>query len=119
MKLSAFLHALRGLAYFFATQRHAQLHAIAALIVIAMGAWLRVDANAWCWLVLGIGMVISAEAFNTAIERLADRVTMDRDPLIRQAKDVAAAAVLCAAITAAVIGFIVLGPPLWARLSGR
>ena len=109
---------MRGLAFMLATQRHAQCHAAATLIVVTMGGWLNVDSNGWCWLIAAIGMVFSAEAFNTAIERLADRVTLERDPFIRQAKDVAAGAVLCAAITAAIIGFIVLGPPLLARLLG-
>lgn len=118
MKLSSFLNALRGLAFMLATQRHAQIHAAATLIVVAMGWWLKMESNGWCWLVVAIGMVFSAEAFNTAIERLADRVTLERDPLIRHAKDVAAGAVLCAAITAAIIGFIVLGPLLLARLHG-
>ena len=85
-------------------------------MVIALGWFLRVGRSDWCWLVVAISMVWCAEAFNTAVERLADRVTMERDPLIKQAKDLAAGAVLCAALGAAVIGLLVLGPPLWGWL---
>ena len=112
------MDALRGLAFMLRTQRHAQIHAVAVFVIAALGWWLKIEANAWCWLVAAMTMVISAEAFNTAIERLADRVTTQRDALIGQAKDLAAGAVLCAAIGAAVIGSIVLGPPLWARVFG-
>jgi diacylglycerol kinase len=118
MRLSPFMDALRGLAFMLRTQRHAQFHAVTALAVGAVGLWLRIEANGWCWLVAAMAMVMSAEAFNTAIERLADRITTQRDALIGQAKDLAAGAVLCAAIGAAVIGSIVLGPPLWARVFG-
>lgn len=83
-----------------------------------MGTWLGVDGQQWCWLVVAITMVIAAEGFNTAVEKLADRVTTERDPLIRDSKDLAAGAVLWAALGAAIIGLIVLGPPLWARLLG-
>lgn len=58
--------------------------------------------------------VIAAEAFNTAIELLADRISTERDPLIGRAKDMAAAAVLITAIGAVTIGIIVFGPPLLA-----
>jgi diacylglycerol kinase len=118
MRIASFIAAFRGLVVMFKTQRHAQVHGLAAVAVVALGAWLGIEARDWCWLVVAIAMVVSAEAFNTAIEKLSDRVTTDRDPLIRDAKDLAAGAVLWAAIGAAIIGFIVLGPPLWARLQG-
>ncbi len=74
------------------------------------GLLLRIDRGEWLWLVLAIGWVWTAEAFNTAIERLADRVTPERDPQIGIAKDLAAAGVLISAVGAAVIGLLVLAP---------
>lgn len=59
---------------------------------------------------LAIGWVWTAEAFNTAIERLADRVTAERDPQIGIVKDLAAAGVLVSAVGAGVIGLLALGP---------
>ena len=60
--------------------------------------------------------MLAAEALNTALEALADRVAPDQHPLVAKAKDVAAGGVLLAAVAAAVMGLLVLGPPLWARL---
>jgi len=117
MRLSSFLDALRGLVFLLRTERNARVHALATIVVVALGLVLGVDANAWCWLVLSTALVWITEALNTAIERLADRVTAERNPLIRQAKDVAAGAVLLSAGSAVVIGVLVLGPPLrrWLR----
>jgi len=118
MRLASFIAAWRGLMILFNTQRHARIHLLAAAGVVAVGTWLGVDGQQWCWLIVAITMVIAAEGFNTAVEKLADRVTTERDPLIRDAKDLAAGAVLWAALGAAIIGLIELGPPLWARLLG-
>ena len=105
--------ALRGLGLLLATQRNARIHALMTVLVVGMGGFLKIDRHDWCWLVFAIVLVWIAEAFNTALERLADRVTREQDPLIGQAKDLGAGAVLCAAIGAAGIGVLVLGPPLW------
>ncbi|MBL9145605.1 MAG: diacylglycerol kinase family protein [Verrucomicrobiaceae bacterium] len=118
MRLASFIAAWRGLIILFKTQRHARIHLLATAAAVAVGAWLDVDRQQWCWLIVAITMVIAAEGFNTAVEKLADRVTTEHDPLIRDAKDLAAGAVLWAALGAAIIGLIVLGPPLWARLLG-
>jgi diacylglycerol kinase (ATP) len=108
--------ALRGLGLLLSTQRNARVHALMTVLAAGMGGFLKIDRHGWCWLVFAIVLVWSAEAFNTALERLADRITREQDPLIGQAKDLAAGAVLCAAIGAAVIGLLVLGPPLWCWL---
>jgi diacylglycerol kinase len=80
--------------------------------------WLQINRLDWCLIALATASVWAAEAFNTAVERLADRVTTERDPLIKQAKDLAAGAVLLACAGAVAVGLLVLGPPLWARLGG-
>lgn len=113
MRLSSFLDALRGLAVLLRTERNARVHAAASLLVVSLGMALGVDRLSWCWLITAMAMVWAAEAFNTAVERLADRVTLERDPLIKQAKDLAAGAVLVTAVAATLIGLLVLGPPLW------
>ena len=69
----------------------------------------------WALLVLASALVLSAEAMNTAVEKLADRVSPERHPLVRDAKDVAAAAVLISAIGAAVLGALVFVPALLRR----
>ena len=73
---------------------------------------LPLGARDWCWLTVAIMAVWIAESINTAIERVADAVAPEPHPLIRDAKDAAAGAVLTAAIGSVVIGLLVLGPPL-------
>jgi len=111
-RLAGFAHAWRGLRTLVATQANARIHAAAAAVVVAAGAVLRVDADDWCWLVAAIAAVWAAEAFNTALEFLADEVSLEHRERIGRAKDLAAAAVLCTAIGAVVIGALVFVPHL-------
>lgn len=86
---------------------HARIHLVATLVVIILGFYLNVERLDWIVLLLCIGAVWTAEALNTAIERLADRITTEKDETIRQAKDVAAAAVLVIATISAIVGIII------------
>ena len=104
--------ACAGLGYMLRTQPNARIHAVATVLVIVSAACLHLASHDWCWLVVAIAMVWSAEAFNTAIECLANRISSEQNAWIGHAKDVAAGAVLCASIGAAVIGILVLGPHL-------
>ena len=67
----------------------------------------------WAILAVCVGMVLAAECLNTALERLSDRVAPERHPLVGQAKDAAAAAVLVAAMVSVAAGLLILGPKLW------
>ena len=67
-------------------------------------------------LVLAMGLVWSAEAINSALESLVDIVSSEWQPAAQAAKDLAAAAVLLAAIVSVVAGLLLLGPPLLNRL---
>ena len=66
----------------------------------------------WMIIILCIGVVIAAELFNTAIEKLVDLVSPQQHPVAGQVKDIAAGAVLVCAATAAIIGLIVFIPYL-------
>ena len=114
--LRSFRCAFSGIAHLLRTERNAQIHLVATVLVTALGAWLGLERGDWCWLVLAMAGVWVAEAFNTALEVLADRITNERDEAIRVAKDAAAGATLLATLAAVVIGLLVLGPPLWERL---
>lgn len=116
-RLHSFRYALAGLRTLLLTQHNAWLHAAATAVVVVAGLVLGVSLAEWCWLVLAMTLVWMAEALNTALEFLADAVTQEFHPLILQAKDVAAAAVLIAAIGALVIGLLVFGPHVWPRLA--
>ena len=109
-----FADAFRGLARAVRTQSSFAVHLGMAGAVVAAGALFRVTAAEWGLLVFSIGLVLMAEIFNTAIESLARGPGSRRHPRFRDALDMASAAVLLAAITAAVIGMIVFGPRLLA-----
>lgn len=117
-RLASFVHAFAGLAHVLRTQRNAWIHACASLAVVALAAWLRVRATEWALLVLSMGLVWLAEFINTALEAIVDLASPEAHPLARVGKDVGAAAVLIAAVAAAVVGLLILGPPALRRLSG-
>ena len=110
--IKSFQYAIAGVAYVLRTQRNAKIHAAAFMVVLAMAAWLQLPALHWAVLILTSGLVFVAEIANTVIETLVDLVSPDHHDLAGRAKDVAAGAVLCAAVLAVVVGAIVLGPPL-------
>ena len=112
-----FADAFRGLGRAVRTQSSFAVHLLMAGAVVAAGALFRVTAVEWALLAFAIGLVLMAEIFNTAIESLARAPGSRRHPRFRDALDMASAAVLLAAITAAVIGLIVLGPRLLAWVS--
>jgi diacylglycerol kinase (ATP) len=104
--------ALSGVWLMVKTQQNAWIHAAATLLVIALGFLFSVSQADWLWLVLAIVSVWTAEALNTALELLADAASPEFHPLVGKAKDVAAGAVLIAALGAVVIGLLILGPHL-------
>lgn len=99
--------ALRGLAVAVRGEDSFWVHLPAAVVVVALAAWLRVSVVEWLLLGLCIGIVWTAELFNTAIEHLAKAVTREPNDDVRNALDVAAAAVLAASVTAKVVGTVV------------
>ncbi len=117
-RVRSFGFALSGLRHVLQSQHNAWIHLVATAMVVVLAATLGVSLHDWCWLIAAIAGVWCAEALNTAIERLADSVTTDPNPLIGHAKDAAAGSVLVAATGAALIGILILGPPLWSWLSG-
>ena len=115
-RVAAFGYAFSGLWHLFSTQRHAQFHLFVLLVVVALGALLRVDRLGWALLIAMFALVIALEAVNTAIEAVVDLASPDHHALAKIAKDVGAAAVLWAALGAVLVGLLVLGPPLLAWL---
>jgi diacylglycerol kinase (ATP) len=93
-----------------ASQRNAWIHAFATVSVTAMGFCLGLTDSEWCWIVLAIIAVWTAESLNTAFEFLTDVASPEFHPLAGKAKDVAAGAVLISATGSVIIGLIVLGP---------
>ena len=82
------------------------------MVVVAISIYFQLSLDDWRWIILAIGFVWLAEVLNTAIERLADAVTLEQDPSIGYAKDVAAGAVLTAVFVSTAIGLTVFVPHL-------
>jgi diacylglycerol kinase (ATP) len=91
-------------------QHNAWIHAVATCVVVVAGFFLHISAGDWCWIIVAISIVWTAEALNTALEFLADVASPDFHPTVRDAKDVAAGAVLVTAIASAMIGVIIFWP---------
>ena len=104
--------AIHGILIMIQSQQNAWLHAVATVGVIALAFTVGLSAAEWCWIVLAIVSVWTAEALNTAFEFLTDVASPAFHPVAGKAKDVAAGAVLLAACGAAVIGLLVFGPHL-------
>jgi diacylglycerol kinase (ATP) len=111
--LTSFKYAFAGLWYVVRTQRNARIHLSVTAVVVVLGLCLGLSWTEWAIIALTIGLVLAAEAFNTVAEAAVDLVTAEYNPLAKIAKDVAAGAVLLTAITAAIVGLLILGPPLW------
>jgi diacylglycerol kinase (ATP) len=109
-RLRSFEHAFAGISIMLKSQHNAWIHALVTLGVIAAGYLLGLSLAEWCWLVLAIMAVWTAEALNTALELLADVASPSYHPIVKQSKDVAAGGVLISAVGAAVIGLLILGP---------
>ena len=104
-----FIYAFKGLVFFFTKETKAWIHSIAALAVIISGLLLKFQLIDWCLVSFAIGFVIVCEIINSAIESIVDLISPEHHVLAGRAKDLAAGAVLFAAITAiAIAGFVYL-----------
>ena len=109
-RLRSLKFAFVGIWTMLKSQHNAWIHACATVAVVTAGLLLGVSPAEWCWLVLAVMAVWTAEALNTAFEFLADATSPEFHPLVKHSKDVAAGAVLIAAIGSVIIGLLVLGP---------
>ena len=109
---------MKGIGVMLRSQHNAWIHALATVLVCAAGLFFRLSTTEWCWIVLAIVAVWTAEALNTAFEFLTDVAWPDFHPVAGRAKDVSAGAVLIAAAGAVVIGILILGPHLLTWLRG-
>jgi len=118
LRIRSFRYAFSGWWYVLRTQQNAWIHAVISIAVIFVASFLRLPARDWAILILTIALVWSAEFMNKAIEAVVDLVSPQLHPLAKVGKDVGAAAVLIAALAAVVVGLLIMGPPLWAAISG-
>jgi diacylglycerol kinase (ATP) len=109
-RATSFRHAFRGIGTVIRTQHNTWIHLAATVGAVTLGLFVRLNRIEWCVIVLAIALVWITEALNTAIEFLADEVTLERREGIGRAKDVGAGAVLLAAMTSLILGVIIFVP---------
>ncbi len=115
--MKSFAHAFSGIYLTFKSERNFRIHVVALCSVVALGLYLDLSSLDWGLVTLSIGSVLVAELFNTAVERLGDEAAGGKQNLlVKNAKDISAAAVLFSALSALIIGIIILFIPLIRRL---
>ena len=112
-----FADALRGIKIAFRSEINFFVHLFVAVIAGVAGGIVRMTDERWCIYILCVTVVLAAELFNTAIERLARAVTREEHPEVRDALDIASGAVLVAALGAAVVGALMIGWPFVAQIT--
>jgi diacylglycerol kinase len=112
--IHVFACAWRGIAVGVRTERNFVVHFLTACAALLVGLRLQISLVEWALISLSIALVMSAELFNSALERLAKAITREENPLIRDALDMAAGAVFVIALGATVVGGCIFGGRLWA-----
>lgn len=109
-RLKSFYYAGQGLVQFFRREHNAWIHMAATIAVTILSWWLKISHGEILALVLAIGLVWVTEILNTCVEKIADMITQEIHPQIKVIKDMAAGAVLVAAIIAVIIGSFIFIP---------
>lgn len=109
-RLKSFAYAWKGIGSFVRKEHNAWIHCSAIIVVTTAGFLFNITRTEWLIIFLCFGIVLAAETFNTAIERLVNLVSPGYHPIAGDVKDIAAGAVLICAITAAIIGGVIFIP---------
>ena len=107
-------HAMRGLTVLIKTSHNFLGHLVGAGLVIYLGWTLNISITEWILLTIVMGMILIAEAFNTAMEIDIDLTSPNYHPYARDTKDVAAASVTIAVVIACIVGMFIFAPKIFA-----
>jgi diacylglycerol kinase (ATP) len=107
--LTSLRYAVEGITYCIKTQRNMRIHLVIAVIVLLSGIFLRIDRAEIIMVIMSISLVFICEIINTAVEKAVDIATLEYHPIAKISKDVAAGAVLVAALNSLVVGLLVFG----------
>jgi diacylglycerol kinase len=102
-------YAVEGILYCIKTQRNMRVHLVIAIIVLMSAILLRIVRAEFIMVLMSISMVFICEIINTAVEKAVDTATLEYHPIAKIAKDVAAGAVLVAALSSITVGLLVFG----------
>ena len=109
-RIVSFKYAFNGLKIILSTQHNFLIHLVVAVFVTAAGLFFQISNSEWCIIILTIAMVLSAEVFNTSIEKITDMVSPGYNVEAGKIKDIAAASVLIVAIASVIIGLTIFLP---------
>ena len=109
-RVKAFAYAFKGAYLFFKEEQHAKIHLIIFLLVLLFGFYFDINKVEWLMILLVSGLVFSLEMINSSLEKMMDRIHPEQDEAIGKAKDMAAGAVLVAAVISIFVGVIVFLP---------
>ncbi len=113
-----FANAANGCVYGLKTQKNFKIHLLLSLLVLLLAQWLQIPFERFLLLIMAIIFGFTVEMANTAFEKTVDLVTEKYNPKAKIAKDLAAGTMLMASIGLAVLGFLILLPPLFNRIFG-
>ncbi len=111
-RVKSFKPALNGLKWFLVNEHNVRVHLFLSMLSICAGIYFQISTNEWIAILICIGMVLSMEAANSAIEKLVDLVSPQKNHLAGWIKDIAAAAVLIASIMALLIAAVIFLPKI-------
>ena len=109
-RVRSFRHAFRGIGLMLHSQHNAWIHALATMLVLILGYFCQLTSQEWISVLIVVVAVWTTEALNTAFEFLCDVASPDFHPMVKNAKDIAAGAVLLSALGAVCIGLLIFGP---------
>jgi diacylglycerol kinase len=110
--INSFKYAIEGIIASFKSERNMKIHVLATIIVVILGLILKINIVEWCFCIISIVLVISAELLNTAIENIVDMISTEKNEKAKLVKDISAGAVLVLAIGALIIGMIIFIPKI-------
>jgi diacylglycerol kinase len=108
--IKSFTYAWRGLFKTFHEEQNLQIQTVSGLIATALGLFFRISREEWLALILAIGLVLILEIVNSAIERVTDVLKPRINTYVKEIKDIMAAAVMLASITATIAGLVIFIP---------
>ena len=111
-RLKSFGFAFNGLIILFREEHNSRIHFITAFFIVIAGFWLKISTIEWVAVIFAIGLVITLEIINSAIENMADFISCEKHEMIKKIKYLAAAGVLVGAITSLTIGVIIFLPKI-------
>jgi diacylglycerol kinase len=111
-RLKSFAYAFEGLKVLFLFEHNSRIHLLATFMVVFLSIYLKISVLEWLALLIVIGMVFCAEIFNSSIETLCDRVSPEKDEMIKRTKDLGAAGVFMASLIAVIVGSIIFIPKI-------